>query len=136
MGEEDGGVMTELLRELWAELSPSRDIDAEEMAQLTTRLRRELIDLDVIAVKPTGVGGVPENAKGVNLVAFGGLLVQFADSNILLSLVDTVRSWLGRQHHRSITLTLDGDSLELTGVSSAEQQRLIDLWVNRHAHAG
>jgi len=122
-------------RELWVELSPNRDIDAEEMAQLTIRLRHQLLDLDVIAVKPTGTGEVPVNAKGVDLLAFGGLLVQFADSNILRSLVDTVRSWLGRKQNRSITLTLDGDSLELTSVSSAEQQRLIDLWVNRHAHA-
>jgi hypothetical protein len=127
--------MPEPLRDLRVELSPDRDIDAEEITQLTSRLRHELLDLDVIAVNPTRVGGIPENAKGVDLLAFGGLLVQFADSNILQSVVDTVRSWLGRQHHRSITLTLDGDSLELTGVSSAEQQQLIDLWVNRHAHA-
>jgi hypothetical protein len=127
--------MAEPLRELWVELSPNRDIDAEEMAQLTIRLRHQLLDLDVIAVKPAGTGEVPVNAKGINLLAFGGLLVQFADSNILRSLVDTARSWLGRKQNRSITLTLDGDSLELTSVSSAEQQRLIDLWVNRHAHA-
>ena len=76
------------------------------------------------------------DAKGVGLLALGGLVVRFADSGVLQLLVSSVRSWLGRQHHRSIKLTLDGDSLELTGMSSAEQERLIDLWVNRHAGAG
>jgi hypothetical protein len=31
-----------------------------------------------------------------------------------------------------VKITLDGDALEVSGVSSAEQDRLIDLWVSRH----
>ena len=128
--------MTEAVGELLLELQAGRDTDVEELAQLTGRLRNELLDLDVIAVEPTGSGQVPVDAKGVGLLALGGLVVRFADSGVLQLLVSSVRSWLGRQHHRSIKLTLDGDSLELTGMSSAEQERLIDLWVNRHAGAG
>lgn len=122
--------------ELLVELQSDRDIDAEEMAQLIGGLRNELLDLDVDAVETASGGEIPEDAKGVGLLALGGLVVQFAaSSGLLQSLVSTVCSWLGRQHRRSITLTLDGDSLQLTGVSSAEQERLIDLWVNRHAEA-
>jgi len=32
-----------------------------------------------------------------------------------------------------VKLELDGDALELTGVSSRDQQRLIELWIERHA---
>jgi hypothetical protein len=32
-----------------------------------------------------------------------------------------------------VKLTLAGDSLELTGLSSDEQNRLVELWVARHA---
>lgn len=121
--------------ELRVELHADPDIDAEEMAKLTRRLRGELLDLDVNAVQPAVSGEAPDDAKGVDPLALSALLVQFTDSGILHSLVNVVRSWLGRQQLGSITLTLDGDSLKLRGVSSAEQQQLIDLWVARHAVA-
>lgn len=127
--------MTEALSELRVELLPAPDIDAEEMAELTGRLRSELLDLDVNAVERAVSGAAPDAAKGADLLALGALVVQFADSAMLQSLVGVVGSWLGRQDHRSIKLTLDGDSLELSSVSTAEQQQLIDLWVNRHALA-
>ena len=55
-----------------------------------------------------------------------------ASPPVLASLIDVVRSWLGRNRARSVSLTLDGDALEVSGVNSAEQDRLIDLWVSRH----
>src|SRR5215470_9539461 len=39
----------------------------------------------------------------------------------------------GRNTARSVKLAIGGDALEVSGVSSAEQDRLIDLWVSRHA---
>ena len=56
-----------------------------------------------------------------------------ASPPVLSSVIDAVRSWLGRNRARGVKLTLDGDTLEVSGVSSAEQDRLIDLWVARHA---
>ena len=79
-------------------------------------------------------GKAPEDAKGAGLLAAGQLIVGLvASPEVLASIIDTVRSWLGRNRARSVKLTLDGDTLEVTGASSAEQQRLIDLWVTRHA---
>jgi hypothetical protein len=43
-----------------------------------------------------------------------------------------IRSWLGGSPQRSIKLELEGDTLELTGISSAEQRRLVDEWLQRH----
>lgn len=61
-------------------------------------------------------------------------MVRLATSpELLASIIAGVRSWLGRNRVRSVKLTLDGDALEVSGVSSAEQDRLIDLWVARHA---
>jgi hypothetical protein len=127
--------MTEPPGKLRVDFQDDPDTDAEELAEVTGRLRRELLDLDVISVEPASSGQLPEDAKGVGLRALGELVVQFADADVLQLLVSTIGSWLGRQRHRRIKLTLDGDSLELTGVSSAEQQRLVDLWVNRHVGA-
>jgi len=56
-----------------------------------------------------------------------------ASAQALMSVIAGVRSWLGRNSARSVKLTIGGDALEVSGVSSAEQDRLIDLWVARHA---
>jgi hypothetical protein len=123
--------------ELSLELKAGPDTDAEELAQLAGRLRAELLDLDVDAVRPPVRGEAPGDAKGPGLLAAGELVVGLvASPEVLASLIDAVRSWLGRNHARSVKLTLGGDALEVSGVSSAEQQRLIDLWVTRHGTGG
>jgi hypothetical protein len=123
-------------RELTVEVEAPADADAEELAQLTNRLRAELLGLDVDAVYSASDKEAPDSSKGVDLLAAGGLLVGFVlRPDVLQSIIDGIRSWLRRQRARSIKLTLDGDSLELTGVSTAEQNRLIELWVMRHGGA-
>src|SRR5271165_5099274 len=103
--------------ELTVEVEATADADAEELAQLTNRLRDELLDLDVDAVYSASGGEAPGSSKGLDLLAAGGLVVRFVlRQELLQSIIDGIRSWLGRQHARSIKLTLDGDSLELTGV--------------------
>jgi hypothetical protein len=120
-----------------AELDAGPDHDAGELAELTQRLRDELLELDVDAVEPATGGAAPEGAKGLELLALGGLVVRFATkANILRSVVDAIVGWLARQQARSVKLTLDGDTLELTGVSTDEQRRLIELCVARHTDAG
>ena len=120
--------------ELSAVLHAGPDADDEELAALTQRLRGELLQLDVDAVEPARAGPAPAGTRAVELLAIGGLVVRFAmQSEMLRSVIDATAAWLGRQHGRSVSLTLDGDTLEVTGVSSQEQQRLIDVWVARHA---
>ena len=128
--------MTARHAELRVAVEATADTDAEELAQLTNRLRYELLNLDVDAVYLAGGGDTPDSSKGIGLLAAGGLVVQFVlRQDLLRPIIDGIRSWLGRQRVRSIKLTLDGDSLELTGVSSAEQDRLVELWVTRHGGA-
>ena len=119
--------------ELSVELQAESDTDAEELTQITGRLRAELLDLDVDTVRQPVLGEAPEDAKGAGLLAAGELVVGLVATPVVLaSIIDAVRSWLGRNRARSVKLTLDGDALEVSGVSSAEQDRLIDLWVSRH----
>ena len=121
--------------ELALELETLPDTDSEELAALVQRLRAELLDLGVDRLEPLTAGEAPEGAKGVELLALGGLVVQFVlQPGVLTSIVDGVRSWLQRQSARSVKLTLDGDSLEVTGVSSEEQDRLVELWIARNAN--
>jgi hypothetical protein len=128
-----GGVVPGSEGTLVAALDGGPDDDAEELAELTQRLRGELLELDVDAVELAAWDHAPEGAKGLELLGVGALVVQFAlRPQILTSVVDATVAWLGRQRNRTVKLTLDDDSLEVTGVSTREQQRLIELWIARH----
>jgi hypothetical protein len=108
------------------------DADAEEVAEATLQLRRELLDLDVEAVELPRAGDPPPGTRAVELAALGALVATFAQSPLLGPVVAAVRSWLAGSPQRSIKLELDGDALELTGLSSNEQRRLVDEWLRRH----
>ena len=110
------------------------DDDAEEIAEATLRLRRELLDLDVEAVELPRAGEPPPGTRAVELAALGALVVTVAKSQLLALVVAAIRSWLAGSHRRSIKLELDGDVLELTGVSSREQQELAAEWLRRHTN--
>jgi hypothetical protein len=120
--------------ELSVELQTGPDTDADELTQLVGRLRAELLDLDVDAVQQPERGQAPEESKGAGWLAAGELVVRLVTSpEVLASVIAGIRSWLARNRARSVKLTMGGDTLEVSGVSSAEQDRLIDLWVSRHA---
>ena len=109
------------------------DGDAEEIAQATWQLRRELLELDVDSVEMPSAGEPPQGSRAVDVATVGALVVNMADSQLLAAAVAAVRSWLAGSSRRSIKLGLGGDVLELTGVSSKEQRRLTDEWLARHA---
>jgi hypothetical protein len=106
--------------------------DAEEVAEATFQLRRELLELDVEAVDIPRAGEPPPGSRAVDVAALGALVVTFAQPQLLASVVSAVQSWLAGSHKRSIKLELGGDVLELAGVSTDEQRRLTDEWLRRH----
>lgn len=108
------------------------DSDAEEVAQATMQLRREFLDLDVDAVEMPRAGEAPPGSRAVDLTALGALAVNIAESQLLTAVMAAIRSWLIASSRRSIRLELDGDVLDLKGVSSSEQRRLTDEWLDRH----
>jgi len=114
------------------QLDVGPDADAEEVTEATLQLRRELLDVDVEAVELPRGGEPPPGTRAVELAALGALAVTMANSQLLSHVVAAVRSWLAGSPRRSIKLELDGDALELTGLSSAEQRRLADEWLRRH----
>jgi len=115
---------------------PAGDVrdDDEAIAESALALGQELAELDVDEVRPVAAGEAPEGAKGIELLALGGLLIKLAQSaQVLRQVVDAVRDWVGRTGARSVKLTLDGDVLEVTGASGADMKKLIDAWVQRHS---
>jgi hypothetical protein len=115
-------------------LTPDGDADPEEVEELAARLRAELRELDIEALRPLSDGAPPDGAKAVDPVTVGAVVLALsAPGGVLTSLVETLRDWLGRQSARNrISVTIDGDTLELEQASADERRELIDQFVRRH----
>lgn len=112
----------------------AQDAEPEEIAELTRNLRSELLELDVDAAELAAGGDAPPGTKSVDAIALGGLIVSLANaSGLLASVVDAIKSWVSGHGPRSVKLELDGDVLEVSGISSRRQDQLIKLWLDRHA---
>jgi hypothetical protein len=110
--------------------------DPERLDSLTGYLREELLVLDVEDVQPVPVGEPPPGSRAFDVVAVGGLLVALGRSaEGLRSVVLTIRNWLARGQgtRRTVRLEIGDDVLELSEATTSDQQRLIDLFVSRHA---
>jgi hypothetical protein len=106
------------------------DDDAEQIAELVRRLRRELLELDVDSVETVSDDVLPEGAKGVSALA-GMLGVRLASVG-LKALVSRIREWAARSG-RSVEVTIDGDTIKITGASGEQQERIMNVWLARHA---
>jgi hypothetical protein len=110
--------------------------DAERLDALTGYLRRELLQLDVEEVSRVQAGEVPPGARAIDVLALGGLVVSLGRAATgLQQVVAAIRRWLssGDGIRRTVKIEIDGDILELSEVSLAEQDRLVDLFVRRHS---
>jgi hypothetical protein len=123
----DGGLRLQLSEE---------GADAERLDALTGLLRDELLQLDLEDVTALQAGEPPPGARGLDAAAVGGLLVSLGSSaDGLRSVVSAIRGWLARGGgtHRTIRLEIGGDAVELSEATVADQDRLIGLFITRHA---
>jgi hypothetical protein len=134
MSRESGmrGGDEQSIANLWVQIGSVLEDEAGEVAEATLGLRRELLELDVENVELRRIGEPPPGTRAIDFVALGGLIVGITKSGILTSIVGAVQSWLGSHPQRSVRLELDGDVLDLTGVSSEDQRRLTQEWLLRH----
>jgi hypothetical protein len=110
------------------------DISSREFDELTAALQRELLQLDVDKVERVSAGPAPDGSRGVDLAALGALIVQVGKSTpVLGQVVDVIQAWAARNPDRTATLTMNGDTLELKGLSERDQHLVIRDWMARHA---
>jgi hypothetical protein len=107
--------------------------DGADLDRLARSLRDDLVELEVDRVELVP-DEPPEGARAAEALVAGALLVQLArTSDALSTLVRTIRGWLGASGGRTVRIELDGDVLEVSGVSDAERERLVETWIARHA---
>ena len=106
------------------------DGDAEELAELSGRLRAELLDFDVQAVERVPPSDVPEGAKGLPAVA-GWLAVHLGGAS-LRDVLAAIADWVIR-NNRSVEISSGGDVLKLSRATPEEQRKIIDAWLDKYA---
>jgi hypothetical protein len=111
------------------------DASDDELMELTLRLRDELRELDHASVELSRGGTAPAGAKSGDVVEWGTLVVSAVTSGALSAVLKTATAWIGRRRDTGISVRIGDDELVLTGVSSAEQQRVVEDWLARKTAA-
>ena len=121
--------------DLIVQVLPAADGDAEELADLAGGLHVELLGVDAALVAPLTAEAAPKGAKGLDGTLAGWLLVQFGTLDGLRAVVAAVHGWTSRTG-RTVEVSIGGDVLKVTAVTSQQQREIIDAWLARHAPAG
>jgi len=127
-----GMEVTTIVVTLMVEIDGGPKTDEGELSQLTSQLRRRLLELDVESVE-SPLTTAPPGTRSGNSALIGVLLVTVTPA-LLKGTVAVVHDWLARSQARSAKMQLDGDTLELTGISAEDQQRMITSFLDRHAN--
>ncbi len=126
--------MTERVGRLDLCIDTGSEADAEELAALAGQLREQLLELEIESAEPATVGPAPPGTRAGEILIAGALTVMLAQSpGLLTAIVETVKSWVALSGERSVKLEVDGDVLEVNGITRSDQRELIQAWIDRHA---
>jgi hypothetical protein len=111
------------------------DLTEERAERVVRGLRAELSRLDVDSVTFADGGPPPAGAKSADVVSLGAIMIAMsASGGVFTSLIQSVRDWLGRQTGRhKVSITIDDDTIELEQATAAQQQALVDAYIDRHS---
>lgn len=119
-------------------LEPDPELDPEAGERLARQLRGELAELEIESIGPAAGGTAPDGAKGIDPVTLGAVIVALSASDasgeVFTTVIETLRDWLGRHSRRHrISVTIDGDTIELERATAGQQRELVDAYVRRHS---
>jgi hypothetical protein len=111
-------------------IESAADEDDEELAEQAGRLRAQLLSLDVDSVDRVADDQQVEGAKGLEAL-IGSLAVRLGVEG-LRTVVSSVVAWASRTGH-NVEISYGGDTLKVSGVTSAQQERIIDDFLAHHS---
>jgi hypothetical protein len=123
--------------ELSVVLEPDPDTDPEERERLGRQLRNELRALDVDEVSAAEGAAPPDGAKSGVAASLTELLVTLSSGGgVFVTVIATIKDWLARRAGgHKVSITIDGDTLELSSATPIERAELIETFVRRHRSA-
>ena len=108
--------------------------DADELDRLTHQLREELLLLDLENVTLGRDVREPDGTKG-DAIAIGTLIMTLGNSAVLVAACQVVRAWVTRGQARHATIKYGKNrTLDITGATTAQQQKLIDAFLGTMQH--
>ncbi|MFG2120317.1 hypothetical protein [Streptomyces sp. NPDC048710] len=114
--------------------------EAERVEQLTGYLRQELLSAGAADdVRAVPAEETPPGARCVDVALVGSLLVGLGNSLTGLGQVmNVLRDWLGRfgDTRPSLTLTLDGDTLEISAATDEQVADAVKIFLEKHSAVG
>ena len=117
-------------------LEPDPDTDPEDAERLGRQLRNELRELDVDDVEPVEGARPPDGAKSGVLASLTEWLVTLSGAGVVVPVIGTIKAWLARgAGDHKVTVTIDGDTLELSSATPEERAELVETFVRRHQPA-
>jgi hypothetical protein len=118
-------------------LEPDPETDPEDRERLGRQLRNELRELDVDDVSAGEGPPPPDGSKSGVVASLTELLVTMSGGGgVIVTVIATIRDWLSRRGAgHKVTVTIDGDTLELSSATPAERAELVETFVRRHQPA-
>jgi Effector Associated Constant Component 1 len=111
----------------------TEDEDPERSEEDLQYLLDELAQIDIASTERESTGSAPPGTRGAGVDAAGALLIALGGSGATLPvLVGLIRDWLTRRGSGAVRLKIGEDEVELTHVSSAIQQQVLDQFLSHH----
>jgi hypothetical protein len=112
--------------------------DDERLQTLTGYLRDELREVDGVEPMLLRNAESPDGSRALDVIAVGGLVIKLLDSTAIRTVVGAIRNWLGRGAGapRTVHIEIGGDSIDLSAATTADQERLVEMFVSRHTAQG
>jgi hypothetical protein len=118
------------------EINAGAEADALETEHAARALRQGLLELDAVERVDLLPDPAPAGAKGESL-NWTRMLVSIGSASASLSAtLGRILEWVHRDRDRSVVVVLGDDRLEVKGISEADQKRLMDAFLHRHAVKG
>jgi hypothetical protein len=119
--------------ELRVVLEPDPGTDPEDSERLGRQLRNELRGLDVDEVSTVDGAPPPDGSKGAAAALTEWLVTLSGGGGVFVTVIATIKDWLSRRAGaHKVSVTIDGDTLELSSASPDERAELIETFVRRH----
>jgi hypothetical protein len=103
--------------------------DARALDDLTRGLSNELRQAEVHSVERISEGDAPPGSKGDPFTI--GWLVVTLTPIVAAKVFDILVDWAKRGHGRTIKVTLGQDTIELSGATRKEREKLLNKWLKK-----
>ncbi len=105
-----------------------------DIALLSQQMRDNLLKLPVKDVDYLRKENLSNGTKAGDIISWETLIVTLAASGgVITALINFILGWVKRNESRSVILEIDGNKLEVSGLSASEQKDLIETWLKRNS---